>query len=374
MDGGPELMYDHQMVIDSTQQMLYIFGGRTVGPDPTQNIYSGLYSYNIESSKWTLLRSDTPIEGVVCMKSRIGHSMLINTSTNQLYIFAGQRHKDYLSDFYTYDINTDTFKEEFRDYSVMDGPNAGFTQRATLDLNRNEIYILSGLQREKNTSTEAVKNSFWVFNLITKKWTRVYHNENVGLEYWDEMGDKEPCPRFAHQLVYDSRTGSQFLFGGNPGDTQSPNLRLDDFWELVLERPKPHDVLRRVQFLVRKRYFMELCATGGNSLEYLQTNVYDCVDHENEAESKEFQGLGWYLFGWGDHSNASANQNAFVIPEGDNNVGGGGLLGSTVSRGFFLFNSEVTSARYELFESLLEYFPVAMKQPNTNMVDLIPFV
>jgi hypothetical protein len=84
------------------------------------------------------------------------------------------------------------------------GPDAGFTQRATIDYEAGEFYVLSGLMKEKNSSTETVKNSFWVYHIKTDKWTRVYQNENVDPDYWNMMGNVEPVPRFAHQLVYDS--------------------------------------------------------------------------------------------------------------------------------------------------------------------------
>ena len=57
--GGPELIYDHQMVIDSERQFLYVFGGRIISnssPTGLENTYSGLYSYSIAQGKWTLLR------------------------------------------------------------------------------------------------------------------------------------------------------------------------------------------------------------------------------------------------------------------------------------------------------------------------------
>ena len=34
--------------------------------------------------------------------------MLLNSRENMLYIFAGQRNKEYLSDFYVYDIGSST--------------------------------------------------------------------------------------------------------------------------------------------------------------------------------------------------------------------------------------------------------------------------
>ncbi|KAG5460103.1 MAG: hypothetical protein BJ554DRAFT_7892 [Olpidium bornovanus] len=87
-DGGPELIYDHQMCVDPTTHVMYVFGGRIVHPDTNNHTYSGLYAYHIPMN-----RTDSS-EGP--LKSRIGHSMLFNPKERQLYIFAGQRHKDYL--------------------------------------------------------------------------------------------------------------------------------------------------------------------------------------------------------------------------------------------------------------------------------------
>ena len=46
------------------------------------------------------------------------------------------------------------------------------------------------------------------------------------------MQNVEPCPRFAHQLVYDHLHKVHYLFGGNPGKSSLPKMRLDDFWSL----------------------------------------------------------------------------------------------------------------------------------------------
>lgn len=231
------LIYDHQMLVDPASQTIYVFGGRAIGPDPAQIVYSGLFKYSITTDTWSLIRDDSfQPDHSIQLKSRIGHSMLLNPHTRQLYIFAGQRNKDYLSDFYTYDLETDTVTEIARDYSKLGGPDAGFTQRATLDLVKSELYVLSGLMREKNASSESVKNSFWTYSIPKNKWTRVYQNENVGQEYWTKMALVEPRPRFAHQMVYDPTSSVQYLFGGNPGEAGNPNLRLDDFWALKLDR------------------------------------------------------------------------------------------------------------------------------------------
>jgi hypothetical protein len=43
--------------------------------------------------------------------------MVVNPDTRQLYIFHGQRHKENLSDFYTYNLHTGQVEDMVRDCS-----------------------------------------------------------------------------------------------------------------------------------------------------------------------------------------------------------------------------------------------------------------
>jgi hypothetical protein len=122
LEGGPELIYDHQMLVDSESGILYVFGGRIISPDPSQIVYSGLYSWSIKDKTWKMHRGDRSNQNAgIELKSRIGHSMVFSPITKKLLIFAGQRHKDFLADFYVYDIETDTVTEISRDYSKQGG-------------------------------------------------------------------------------------------------------------------------------------------------------------------------------------------------------------------------------------------------------------
>lgn len=332
--GGPAMIYDHQMVVDEQSDMIYIFGGRVIVPSAapgtvTEAQYSGLYRYSIREDRWTLLRSDLePLNGTPNIKSRIGHSMVFNPQTRQIYIYAGQRHKDHLSDFYVYDVDSDTVVEMIKDTSRVGGPDAGFTQRSTLDVARQELFLFSGLMKEKsghslvvtaeNTSSttsnpsgapqqpkEVAKNCFWVYNLRHCKWTRIYSNDNNNCDL------EEPVPRFAHQLVYSPLSGIHYLFGGNPGENGNPKKRLGDFWQLQLTRSlNEPDVLRRAAFLIRRQQFYELClarrrtisdGAGGSpamldAMRFLQIEVSQAVNHARREETREFGELsGWLL-------------------------------------------------------------------------------
>lgn len=403
-ENGPELIYDHQMVIDGEKQQLYIFGGRITCVESTPTTqYSGLYRYDIATRVWTLVKADNASDAWgIRLRSRIGHSMLLNPLTRELYIFAGQRNKDYLSDFYIYELDTDTVHELTPDYSKQGGPDAGFTQRATIDKSLGEFYVLSGLMREKNSSAETVKNTFWVYQINKNRWTKVYQNENKSPEYWADMADKEPCPRFAHQLVYDSRNQLQFLFGGNPGEAGNPNLRLDDFWELKLVRPVAQDVLRYMRFSIRTLKFKELCLkeSPAVALKYLQTSVSSVVLHEDPKESKKFRELSKFLFQWQSKATAATKplQGAPIDPPLNPmrvpfaNAPGNARDDMEINSGSFnLVNANKAKAaegssgvhdssqqyqdhaeRTALFESLLEYFPQSMGEPVGKLVDLVP--
>lgn len=124
----------------------------------------------------------------------------------------------------------------------------------------------------------------------------VYKNDQAVKENSSKsLQEEEPCPRFAHQLVYDEmhkvrtqthtkitqqshtraastivRSGPDnsgpggvltlpvcplqvhYLFGGNPGKSCSPKMRLDDFWSLKLCRPSKEYLLRHCRYLIRK--------------------------------------------------------------------------------------------------------------------------
>lgn len=54
--GGPPLIYDHEMVIDSESQIMYVYGGRIIDGDWNNASYAGLYSYNLRTSKWKPLQ------------------------------------------------------------------------------------------------------------------------------------------------------------------------------------------------------------------------------------------------------------------------------------------------------------------------------
>ncbi|KAF7996641.1 hypothetical protein HCN44_002287 [Aphidius gifuensis] len=425
--GGPPLIFDHQMCIDHDKRMIYVFGGRILlsslstttntntssSPPPqsvnaaaaascnvpspsssssttssttttTEPLFSGLYSYHIPTSTWKLLASDTTntnsSSNINCsLRARVGHSMLFNQIDRKLYISPGQRCKEYLNDYFTYNVDTNDIQRIYlADFSINNSnnnnnnnnnslnknerfskdefnknisPGAGFTQRATIDPVLGEIYVLSGPGKDKDKRDENVQNSFWVYNIKNSNWTCIYRNENTGEKYWSKMQDIEPCPRFAHQLVYDKYKKIHYLFGGNPGRSSLPKLRLDDFWTLKLCRPTHDELLKNFKWIIRKYKFKEIAINGNSieALEYLQNDVYEIIDHNDPIQTKEFQLLTSVLFKSSSSNSRTSTDDAAADVDVD----------------------QVHNKRVQLYDKISEFFPESMTQPRANLTDLL---
>lgn len=167
------------------------------------------------------------------------------------------------------------------------------------------------------------------------------------------MQDVEPCPRFAHQLVYDKIKKIHYLFGGNPGRSSLPKLRLDDFWSLKLRRPSYEQLLNKFKWIIRKYKFKELAMKDSiEALEYLQKDVYEIIDHDDEIQTREFQLLTSILF---DVRNSCTT---------------GDSCGS-VNQSLNNCDSQVHNRRVELYDELMEFFPESLTQPRANLTDLL---
>ncbi|CAB1345889.1 unnamed protein product, partial [Coregonus sp. 'balchen'] len=265
-DGGPKLVFDHQMCMDSEKHMIYTFGGRILmcngsveDSRTSEPQFSGLYAFHCQAGTWSLLREDSCNAGPEDVQSRIGHCMLFHT------------------------IISDGTK---KDSGMV--PMTGFTQRATIDPELNEIHVLS--------------------------------------------------------CVYKNDQAVHYLFGGNPGKSCSPKMRLDDFWSLKLCRPSKEYLLRHCRYLIRKYRFEEKAQSEPlNALKYLQNDLSLTVDHTNPDETKEFQLLPSALF----------KSSSDFIPLGFSDV------------------DQTYAQRTQLFDTLVNFFPDSMTPPKGNLVDLI---
>lgn len=356
-ENGPGLLYNHQMVVDPEKQKIYVFGGKIAGDGAGSDTYSGLYCYSIETATWRLVFSDvSQSKTSIRILSRIGHSMLFNPKSRELYIFAGQRYKDGLADFYVFDIDSEKLYTISRDYTKQGGPDAGFTHRSVINTNNEYIYALSGLTRGNcQSSKESFRNVVWTYDLKTDTWKKVYQGKRFPND------SEEPIPRFAHQLVYNPINSCLYLFGGNPGEDGNDQLRLDDFWELLLKKYDVSDILARAIFKIRSEKFKEMCNArypnhdSIEALHYLRLKVCEMAPCANKSKDPQFQDLILDLLKPSDQLRPSSVNNFLNTYEDKS------------------FDELMRPSRVELYESLLEYFPAKLKQPKANLIDLIRF-
>lgn len=160
--------------------------------------------------------------------------MLLDSKNQKIYIFGGQRAKECLNDLQCYSIVQDKITTITQDFSKNIGPELGYTQRAAIDVESQELYVYFGLFQNKPVGV--VRHCFWVYNINQNTWEMVFENDNQDATYWNRVSDSEPYPRYSHQMVYNPKTKAYFIFGGHPGDSSNVHRRLDDFWVLKLTK------------------------------------------------------------------------------------------------------------------------------------------
>ncbi|XP_063830962.1 muskelin [Ostrinia nubilalis] len=282
-------------------------------------VHSGCMYY-IAANTWQALLADHTDGAVPAPLPRVSHSMLFHPGQGRLYMFAGQRNKEHLVDLWWWDVRTHR-RECVCSAPPRAPPAAGFTQRATIDPDTDEIFVLSGMSKEKD---KRVYNTLWVFSLRRRAWACVYRSDAVApgqprprfahqLVYdpvkkrvyntlwvfslrrraWacvyrsDAVAPGQPRPRFAHQLVYDPVKKIHYLFGGNPGNHSCPRLRLDDLWSLQLTRPTAGAVWAGARAALREARYRELAASpqaATLALQYLRTELRDALDHSDPEQ------------------------------------------------------------------------------------------
>lgn len=393
-ENGPKLIFDHQMCIDQPSQTIYVFGGRIL----TANIpvtagcirpvpeFSGLFRYHIPTNKWHLLREDSGNAGPQDVRSRIGHSMLLDTKNHVLYIFGGQRSKEYVSDFFTYDIEQNSVSVLHDGTKKEAGlPPSGFTQRATIHPELGKIYMLTGLSKDKDKREDNMHNSFWIYSISDDTWTCVYRNESAaeitsfsqpGPSKMKIMAELGPCPRYAHQLVYDPIRQVHYMFGGNPGSKLSPKVRLSDFWRLkLISRVSRDDMLKKFKYMIRTYKYKELAVRDPfAAMLYLQNEVSETVVHSNPIEERNFRLLAVSLFG--EISDSESDGETAYGSSACDHVKCAKRLSCIISKSSYqrLKYSNVDKIhilRTKLFDAVTAYFPDVMTQPSGSITDIM---
>ncbi|GAA5913327.1 hypothetical protein JCM8208_005210 [Rhodotorula glutinis] len=267
-------------------------------------------------------------------------------------------------------------------------PPAGFTQRLTLGPNGTWT-LLTGLgaaptgsgsassggstperDRERERARERGEGEE---RCVRGVWRRVGGAKGRWERIKEEEGAAEEGPRgrYAAQVVYDPLKGEHYLFGGCPESalpTESPDMRLSDFWKLKIVDPTPDEALRRSKFLVRKQRFAELCATSPTvlALQYLQNDLSLVVDHSSPSESAAFRACMAQLLAAPARMNIDADAALLAGASRPATPSEGAVDGS---EGGCDVDEATYAARHALWEELGAFVPRSMRQPDERLDD-----
>lgn len=356
MDGGPPLVFDHQVVIDDDRDVLFVFGGNTLISSmaseerPSIQSVSTLYAYNITSNTWTHIRRKDH-----CLSTRIGHSLLYNQHLKYLLIFAGQWNKQNFNDLQVYDttdLDDVTHLDHLSIRDFLPASLVGYTHRSILETDLNEIHVLTGISKEASSDKhrDVKQNTLWIYDIQRGTWQCIDKEGSNGKR--NSFGSPTPAPRFAHQFVYDHVRKIHYLFGGNPNQDCVSEIRLNDLWSLKLARMDRQKLSGDMRYQVRKSCYKELIHLDATkALKYLQNDLYSSIDLSDLERLSEFETLPSLLF---KSHLLDTDQPGEPQPAKQN------------------ASEEIQAIRTELFEILLKYFPDDARQPSINLVDLVP--
>ncbi|RKP25975.1 Muskelin N-terminus-domain-containing protein [Syncephalis pseudoplumigaleata] len=411
--GGPPLLYDHQMIIDSEARVLYVSGGRAIRPAHTSKapVYAGLYAYDMEHDQWQILCNDVPMDETQqgdAFTARSAHSMMLDAREKMLYLFCGQKHgAPLIHSMQVYDIERRSVIDLSGCLSKSPWPMDNAAQRSTIDVDAGLIHFITGLtwdRRDPGIRGQVTKggiqtsgcdqcqshqqqqqqqrhlggscassgggqydldfpyNEVWVFDVVTGKWTPVQVVTSAG-----STSVTTPVARYAFQTVYDpvDKVGMSgawsvdsissctpqmlYMFGGNPKDNQDDTRRLNDLWR------------------VRIYSYIEMCRQGdkAKALNYLQTKVYAATNHMLPSSEQSYRTLAALLF---QPSTTSASSVHNVTGKYASHI----YACTYAHRWHRVDVPRVIQERSRVYEMILQLLAGPRSTPNDDLTHLVP--
>lgn len=289
IEGGPSLIYCHQIVYDENEDRLIVFGGRIVSSDKKKENFSGLFFYDIKDRKWTSPVFEKYEQEII---TRSDHVMYHDPQRNLLYVCLGRRKNEFIGDVSVLNSKTGKFVNYFPKVEENGGPLLETVSCGAFDFIRGEAVFFVGWLfvegNEKNFKPKNIKETFkdtlWLFD--GKKWIKIKPKPN-------ENKEEKPSSRYASQFVYCKEEDCFYLFGGTI-DELLKKKRANDLWKLKLERKEKNDSIRKILFLIRKEIFKALAKEKKEeALLYLRTKIKEIIDLDEEEILKE---LSSFLF------------------------------------------------------------------------------
>ena len=234
----------HQMVIDSNDQKIYLFGGWNGFKD-----LNDFWSFNLLTNEWTLISQDSQLEGGPSPRSC--HKLTIDVQRKKIFslgkyldsnlrkTFVGDHHptanqnQDHLkSDFFVFDILSNEWTLITEDTEGMGGPKLVFDHQICFDSKENILWIFGGkviqpISDQIHSIQTSIISGLYSFQVPTNSWKclrKDFHcssSNTMVLEHKNEYKDVLSLPRVGHSMIFNGKNRTLLIFGGERTSLQN---------------------------------------------------------------------------------------------------------------------------------------------------------
>lgn len=136
---------------------------------------------------------------------RGGHQLLWDPNGQQLFLLGGWDGKRDLADFWSFNIQSNTWTLLSMNVEKEGGPSARSCHKAVLHCSSGDIYVLGRYIDSERRDSSTVPCDFYRFNCISRQWTRLSA---------DVRAEGGPGCIYDHQMVVDEEEECIWVFGG----------------------------------------------------------------------------------------------------------------------------------------------------------------
>ena len=181
---SPAARYYHAMVYDSANDKVVLYGGITG--------YAETWLYDVEDNEWVQEHPDPH------PPSLYGHKMAYDSANNKVVLFGGYYYSGgwrFWNDTWLYDVAGNVWSEKAPSVS----PSARYGHAMAYDPVNNKVVLYGGYNG-------TYLNDTWLYDVVKDQWTEIYRESLPPRKAW-------------HSMAYDREINRILLYGGYPHDT-----------------------------------------------------------------------------------------------------------------------------------------------------------
>lgn len=156
----PDSRYGHQIVFDSENQNVVLFGGRA------GQVTNDVWVYGYEDNSWTEILQDEPPDEIY------GHSMAYDSQNSKIIVFGG-RHSYYLTtDVFNQTWAYDQSLNEWEQMNPETYPSERVLTSMTYDSVNNRTFLFGGFG-DIPIEESGIFNDLWTYDYEDNEWTLI---------------------------------------------------------------------------------------------------------------------------------------------------------------------------------------------------------